>query len=149
MSAISPPVSAPKVSFEFFPPGTEKMEQTLWHSIERLAVLEPRFVSVTYGADGSTRERTHNAVARILNETSLTAAPHLTCIAASRGQRNAAIAPNLFWLSAAGNCSFSETSLRPILHWLSAGSPLQSTAQLIQPLCFPQPGRIPLVELNR
>ena len=86
MSSISPAVSAPKVSFEFFPPSTEKMEQTLWQSIERLAILEPRFVSVTYGADGSTRERTHNAVARILNETSLTAAPHLTCIAASRGE---------------------------------------------------------------
>jgi methylenetetrahydrofolate reductase (NADPH) len=77
---------APKVSFEFFPPNTEKMELTLWNSIERLAVLEPRFVSVTYGADGSTRERTHNAVARILKETTLTAAPHLTCIGAERGE---------------------------------------------------------------
>ncbi len=75
-----------KVSFEFFPPNTEKMERTLWNSIERLAVLEPRFVSVTYGADGSTRERTHAAVARILKETKLTAAPHLTCIAAARGE---------------------------------------------------------------
>jgi methylenetetrahydrofolate reductase (NADPH) len=75
-----------KVSFEFFPPNTEKMEQTLWKSIERLSVLEPRFVSVTYGADGSTRERTHAAVARILNETKLTAAPHLTCIGATRGE---------------------------------------------------------------
>ena len=75
-----------KVSFEFFPPNTEKMERTLWNSIERLAALEPRFVSVTYGADGSTRERTHAAVARILKETKLTAAPHLTCIAAARGE---------------------------------------------------------------
>ncbi len=75
-----------KVSFEFFPPNTEKMEKTLWNSIERLSVLEPRFVSVTYGADGSTRERTHAAVARIINETTLTAAPHLTCIGASRGE---------------------------------------------------------------
>lgn len=72
------------VSFEFFPPATEKMEQTLWNSIEHLAVLQPRFVSVTYGADGSTRERTHTAVARILQETDMTAAPHLTCIGASR-----------------------------------------------------------------
>jgi methylenetetrahydrofolate reductase (NADPH) len=62
------------------------MERTLWNSIERLAALEPRFVSVTYGADGSTRERTHAAVARILKETKLTAAPHLTCIAAARGE---------------------------------------------------------------
>jgi methylenetetrahydrofolate reductase (NADPH) len=76
----------PSVSFEFFPPQTELMEATLWRSIERLAALEPSFVSVTYGADGSTRERTHNAVARIMSDTSLTAAPHLTCIGASRGE---------------------------------------------------------------
>ena len=62
------------------------MEATLWQSIKRLADLGPRFVSVTYGADGSTRERTHAAVARIINETQLTAAPHLTCIGASRGE---------------------------------------------------------------
>lgn len=75
-----------KVTFEFFPPNTEKMEKTLWNSIERLSVLGPRFVSVTYGADGSTRERTHAAVARIRKETKLTAAPHLTCIGASQGE---------------------------------------------------------------
>ena len=75
-----------QVSFEFFPPNTEAMEKTLWNSIERLSVLKPRFVSVTYGADGSTRDRTHAAVARLLNETELTAAPHLTCIGASRGE---------------------------------------------------------------
>ncbi len=74
------------VSFEFFPPHSEQMEETLWRSIERLASLGPRFVSVTYGADGSTRERTHAAVARIVSETNLTAAPHLTCIGASRGE---------------------------------------------------------------
>ena len=74
------------VTFEFFPPNSEKMEAILWRSIERLAVLEPRFVSVTYGAGGSTRERTHNAVARIVEETELTAAPHLTCVGASRGE---------------------------------------------------------------
>ncbi|MCH7980523.1 MAG: methylenetetrahydrofolate reductase [Gammaproteobacteria bacterium] len=75
-----------QVSFEFFPPNTEKMNRTLWDSIERLAVLEPRFVSVTYGADGSTRERTHAAVERIASQTSLTAAPHLTCIGADRAE---------------------------------------------------------------
>ena len=75
-----------KVSFEFFPPNTGKMEATLWDSIQRLAILEPRFVSVTYGADGSTRDRTHAAVARIVRETQLTPAPHLTCIGASRGE---------------------------------------------------------------
>lgn len=74
------------VSFEFFPPNTEAMEKTLWQSIGHLGVLRPSFVSVTYGADGSTRERTHAAVARIQKETDLTAAPHLTCIGASRGE---------------------------------------------------------------
>lgn len=74
------------VSFEFFPPNTEAMEKTLWDSIRHLGVLRPSFVSVTYGADGSTRERTHAAVARIQKETELTAAPHLTCIGASRGE---------------------------------------------------------------
>ena len=72
------------VSFEFFPPGDAEMERTMWESIQRLAPLAPRFVSVTYGADGSTRERTHNTVTRILAETSLTPAPHLTCIGAPR-----------------------------------------------------------------
>jgi methylenetetrahydrofolate reductase (NADPH) len=74
-----------KVSFEFFPPGDENMEQTLWQSIQRLLPLAPRFVSVTYGADGSTRERTHQVVMRVLRETSLTPAPHLTCIGTERG----------------------------------------------------------------
>ncbi|HKT72809.1 MAG TPA: methylenetetrahydrofolate reductase [Steroidobacteraceae bacterium] len=74
------------VSFEFFPPADAEMEATLWKSVERLAPLAPRFVSVTYGADGSTRERTHNIVTRIQRETSLTGAPHLTCVGASRGE---------------------------------------------------------------
>ena len=78
--------NTPTVSFEFFPPNSEKMEATLWKSIERLAGLEPSFVSVTYGADGSTRERTHAAVERIIAETELTPAPHLTCVGASRGE---------------------------------------------------------------
>ncbi|QAY77655.1 methylenetetrahydrofolate reductase [Sphingosinicella sp. BN140058] len=72
------------VSFEFFPPKTEKMEQTLWESVKTLEPLAPRFVSVTYGAGGSTRERTHNTVARIARETTLAAAAHLTCVEASR-----------------------------------------------------------------
>jgi methylenetetrahydrofolate reductase (NADPH) len=74
------------VSFEFFPPADAAMEATLWTSLERLAPLAPRFVSVTYGADGSTRERTHNVVTRIQRCTTLTGAPHLTCIGASRGE---------------------------------------------------------------
>jgi methylenetetrahydrofolate reductase (NADPH) len=74
------------VSFEFFPPKTEKMEETLWESIETLAPLNPRFVSVTYGAGGSTRERTHNTVARIARETAIPAAAHLTCVDATRDE---------------------------------------------------------------
>lgn len=74
------------VSFEFFPPKTEKMEQTLWESVKTLEPLHPRFVSVTYGAGGSTRERTHATVERILKETSLTPAAHLTCVGASRNE---------------------------------------------------------------
>jgi len=74
------------VSFEFFPPGDADMEATLWKSVERLAPLAPRFISVTYGADGSTRERTHSLVTRIQRETPLTGAPHLTCVGASRGE---------------------------------------------------------------
>ena len=72
-----------QVSFEFFPPKTEKMDQTLWACIERLATLEPAYVSVTYGAGGSTRERTHATLVRIRRETRLEPAAHLTCIGAT------------------------------------------------------------------
>jgi methylenetetrahydrofolate reductase (NADPH) len=77
------------VSFEFFPPKTEKMEETLWSAISRLAPLGPEFVSVTYGAGGSTRERTHATVTRILKETSLKPAAHLTCVDATKDEVNA------------------------------------------------------------
>jgi methylenetetrahydrofolate reductase (NADPH) len=73
-----------RVSFEFFPPKTAEMEKTLWDSIERLHPLKPAFVSVTYGAGGSTRERTHATVKRLLAETDLVPAAHLTCVAAVR-----------------------------------------------------------------
>jgi len=73
-----------QVSFEFFPPKTPEMEETLWRSIKRLEPLAPRFVSVTYGAGGSTRERTHRTVKRILSETPLLPAAHLTCVSATR-----------------------------------------------------------------
>ncbi len=75
-----------KVSFEFFPPGDESMGQQLWSCVQRLAPLQPEFVSVTYGADGSTRSRTHECVLRILRETDLVVAPHLTCIGATRAE---------------------------------------------------------------
>jgi methylenetetrahydrofolate reductase (NADPH) len=73
-----------RVSFEFFPPKTEEMEAALWDAIRRLAPLAPAFVSVTYGAGGSTRERTHGTVKRIMSETDLAPAAHLTCVAATR-----------------------------------------------------------------
>ncbi|HVL29260.1 MAG TPA: methylenetetrahydrofolate reductase [NAD(P)H] [Sphingomicrobium sp.] len=77
------------VSFEFFPPKTEKMAESLWEAILTLEPLGPRFVSVTYGAGGSTRERTHATVERILKETRLTPAAHLTCVGSSRGEVDA------------------------------------------------------------
>ncbi len=76
----------PAISFEFFPPKTEEMERSLWDTINRLAPLTPNFVSVTYGAGGSTRERTHATITRILAETHLTPAAHLTCVGATRGE---------------------------------------------------------------
>jgi methylenetetrahydrofolate reductase (NADPH) len=74
------------ISFEFFPPKTEAMEATLWQSVETLSPLGPRFVSVTYGAGGTTRERTHNTVARIARETAIPAAAHLTCVEATKAE---------------------------------------------------------------
>jgi methylenetetrahydrofolate reductase (NADPH) len=73
-----------QISFEFFPPKTEAMEKSLWEAVSTLEALAPRFVSVTYGAGGSTRDRTHATVKKIAEETTLTAAAHLTCVAASR-----------------------------------------------------------------
>jgi methylenetetrahydrofolate reductase (NADPH) len=93
MTEVTPPASngyrtpaSPAISFEFFPPKTEEMERSLWDTIKRLAPLHPNFVSVTYGAGGSTRERTHSTIARILKETGLLPAAHLTCVGASRGE---------------------------------------------------------------
>ena len=79
-------IKTPAISFEFFPPKTEEMEKSLWETIKRLAPLAPGFVSVTYGAGGSTRERTHSTIARILGETGLLPAAHLTCVGAARGE---------------------------------------------------------------
>lgn len=84
-----------EISFEFFPPKTEKMEEQLWDSVVALAPLAPRFVSVTYGAGGSTRERTHNTVARIVKETGIPAAAHLTCVEASKDE--IAEVANAYW----------------------------------------------------
>ncbi len=81
-----------KVSFEFSPPKTPEAEESLWQAIRRLEPLGPEFVSVTYGAGGSTRERTHRTVLRMLNETALKPAAHLTCVDASRAEVDAVIA---------------------------------------------------------
>ncbi len=78
--------NAVDVSFEFFPPKTDEMEVRLWETVQRLAPLAPRFVSVTYGAGGTTRERTHATVARIRRETALEPAAHLTCVGATRDE---------------------------------------------------------------
>ncbi|MGF1606238.1 MAG: methylenetetrahydrofolate reductase [NAD(P)H] [Rhodothalassiaceae bacterium] len=83
-SLFAEPAEPVEVSFEFFPPKTEKMEQTLWQSIKTLEPLQPRFVSVTYGAGGGTRERTHATIKRIRQETDLTPAAHLTCVCHTR-----------------------------------------------------------------
>src|ERR1700674_3626648 len=79
----------PRVAFEFFPPKTPEMEERLWDVVKRLEPLAPRFVSVTYGAGGSTRERTHATVRRIRQETALEPAAHLTCVAATREEIDA------------------------------------------------------------
>ncbi len=79
------------VSFEFFPPKSERMEEALWTAVRRLEPLRPGFVSVTYGAGGSTRERTHTTVARILRETVLQPAAHLTCVGASKAEVDAVV----------------------------------------------------------
>lgn len=78
--------AAPQVSFEFFPPKSEDMEARLWESIRKLEPLSPHFVSVTYGAGGSTRDRTHRTVRRIVQETGMKPAAHLTCVSATRGE---------------------------------------------------------------
>ena len=75
-----------KVSFEFFPPKTDKMEENLWTAIHRLAPLNPEFVAVTYGAGGSTRERTHATVTRVIGDTGLKPAAHLTCVNATKAE---------------------------------------------------------------
>lgn len=81
----------PVISFEFFPPKSEKMETALWAAVEKLAPLAPSFVSVTYGAGGSTRERTHDTVARLVRDTALVPAAHLTCVSATREEVDAVV----------------------------------------------------------
>jgi len=80
-----------KASFEFFPPNSAEMEKTLWNSVKRLQPIRPQFVSVTYGAGGSTRERTHATIERIVRETDLEPAAHLTCVAAPRHEVDAVV----------------------------------------------------------
>ncbi len=91
MPQVPPSRDKLRVSFEFFPPKSERMDEALWTSMKRLEPLSPDFVSVTYGAGGSTRERTHQTVKRILQETSLVPAAHLTCVDASRAEIDAVV----------------------------------------------------------
>ena len=95
LAIAAPHIHDVRVSFEFFPPATEKANQTLWSSLQRLAPLKPSYVSVTYGAGGSTRERTHATVHRILEETDLKPAAHLTCVGATREDVDAIA--QLYW----------------------------------------------------
>ncbi|MGL4439220.1 MAG: methylenetetrahydrofolate reductase [NAD(P)H] [Bosea sp. (in: a-proteobacteria)] len=81
----------PNISFEFFPPKNDEMETALWEAVHRLETLNPNFVSVTYGAGGSTRERTHATVKRMVEETALKPAAHLTCVSASKAEVNEVI----------------------------------------------------------
>jgi len=80
------PASAPSVSFEFFPPKTTELEAALWHAVEVLAPIGPSFVSVTYGAGGGTRARTHEIVSRLQQEKGLNAAAHLTCVGSTKAE---------------------------------------------------------------
>jgi len=84
LQRLAGPAGTSAVSFEFFPPKTAEMETQLWNAIRRLAPLRPHFVSVTYGAGGSTRDRTHATVKRLIDETALKPAAHLTCVGAPR-----------------------------------------------------------------
>ena len=81
-------MNAPRVSFEFFPPKTPEAEASLWKTVERLAPLNPEFVSITYGADGSTQERTHQVIESLLTKTNLKPVPHLTCVGAPQEEIN-------------------------------------------------------------
>ncbi len=116
-----------RVSFEFSPPRTAEMEESLWQAIRRLEPLQPDFVSVTYGAGGSTRERTHRTVMRILKETTLTAAAHLTCVDADKAEIDA-IAQS-YW----------DDGIRHIV--ALRGDPPEGTGQYI-----PHPGGYPYAE---
>ena len=130
------------VSFEFFPPKTEEMEKTLWESIERLAPLDPNFVSVTYGAGGSTRERTHATVRRILSDTALTPAAHLTCVAATRAEiddvirayQAAGVRHGDIYDLALPRDSFDVVIIHQVLHFLDDGArAIREAARVLEP----------------
>src|SRR3979490_3363613 len=129
MTEVTPPapdghraLKAPAISFEFFPPKTEEMERNLWDTIKRLAPLAPNFVSVTYGAGGSTRERTHSTIARILAETDLLPAAHLTCAPIRRAApapptpriRTAIAVRRIWWPASGGGMATSRFRSPPI-----------------------------------
>jgi methylenetetrahydrofolate reductase (NADPH) len=137
-AVATPPETDLSVSFEFFPPKTEKAERTLWESIERLSVLAPRFVSVTYGAGGSTRERTHKTVQRVLDETALDAAAHLTSVAATRDEVDAVA--RRYWqagirhiVALRGDPPDGESTYRPHPGGYTSGADLVSGLSRVAP----------------
>lgn len=121
-----------KISYEFFPPKTEKMEQTLWEAINRLAPLNPSFVSVTYGAGGSTRERTHTTVERIVKETNLKPAAHLTCVSATKEEVNDVI------------CSYKDVGVNHIV--ALRGDPAEGVGQTYTPTPGGYKGSVELIK---
>jgi len=134
----APPATDLSVSFEFFPPKTDKGERSLWSSLERLSVLRPRFVSVTYGAGGSTRERTHRTVQRILDETPLEAAAHLTSVAATRDEVNEVA--RRYWnagirhiVALRGDPPGDETTYRPHPGGYTSGADLVAGLKRVAP----------------
>ena len=98
-----------RVSFEFSPPKTETAERTLWETVTRLTPLQPTFFSVTYGAGGSTRQRTHETVARLKSETGIDAAAHLTCVAATQGDQTEVLDQVLVVMDGVRHCSSGKT----------------------------------------
>ncbi len=119
-----------EVSFEFFPPRTDGMAETLWNSIQTLAPLHPRFVSVTYGAGGSTRQRTHETVERLIRETSLTPAAHLTCVGASRAEVDA-IAKDYWDLGVRHIVALRGDAAEPGTPFAASGDGYANAAELV------------------
>ena len=130
LQRLSSKTSPLKVSFEFFPPKTAEMEEQLWRAVRRLEPLAPAFVSVTYGAGGSTRDRTHATVKRIVDETSLMPAAHLTCVAASREEIDD-VARNYWAAGVRHVVALRGDTTEPGARYAAHRGGYQSTAELV------------------